>query len=294
MFVGAAFNLSGVTSGGIGPGSSDCTAPVQGVYSDVFTDQSWVQTQAGADLAQSSCGGLPNAGSSLAPYAGGSGVLNAGNTSDSFTLEVQPNTNNLHVVLNAESYLSNDFDLYVKFSTPPTSSDFDCKSDLEGSLERCAINSPAAGTWHLLVDRFAGDGVYQVTATTYKSASGPCVRDADTACLQGDRFEVDVTWQNNSGTGTAQVMSFGGQRTENTETAFYSFQSATNFEIGVKVLNACVPFLGNKFWVFLSGLTDQGWTVTVRDTQTGAIKTYSNPNGHLSATFADTAAFECQ
>jgi len=88
-------------------------------------------------------------------------------------------------------------------------------------------------------------------------------------------------------------MSFGGQRAEGLESAFYFFQSPTNFEMGVKVLNACIPAFGDKFWVFISGLTDQGWQVTIRDTQTGAIKTYSNARGHLSTTFSDTAAFTC-
>lgn len=102
-----------------------------------------------------------------------------------------------------------------------------------------------------------------------------------------------MTYQSTS-SGVAQVMSFGGQRAENDESAFFTFFSATNFEMGVKVLNACIPALGNKFWVFISGLTDQGWTVTVRDTQTGSIRTYSNATGHLSSTFADTSAFNCQ
>ena len=123
--------------------------------------------------------------------------------------------------------------------------------------------------------------------------AGPCVRDADTACLLANRFEVEVDWQTSSSSGVGQVMSFGGQRTENEESVFWWFFSPTNFEMGVKVLNACVPFLGNKYWVFVSGLTDQGWTVHVRDTQTGATRTYANAVGHLSTTFADTGAFNC-
>jgi subtilisin family serine protease len=138
------------------------------------------------------------------------------------------------------------------------------------------------------------DAVAAFQALGGSGNNSSCIRDADTACLQGDRFEVNITWTNNQGGGAAQVMSFGGQRTENNEAAFYYFQSAANFEMGVKLLNACVPFFGNKFWVFISGLTDQGWSVNVRDTQTGAIKTYSNPIGKLSTTFADTAAFNCQ
>jgi hypothetical protein len=105
---------------------------------------------------------------------------------------------------------------------------------------------------------------------------------------------VSVTWNNDSGNGTGQIMNFGGQRSENDESAFYYFQSATNFEMGLKILNACIPLFGNKFWVFISGLTDQGWTVQIRDTQTGAIKAYSNALHHLTSTSADTLAFNCQ
>ena len=103
-----------------------------------------------------------------------------------------------------------------------------------------------------------------------------------------------MTWATGApATGSAQVMSFGGQRTENDESVFFTFFSATNFEMGVKVLNACIPAFGNKYWVFVSGLTDQGWTVTVRDSLTGGTRTYSNAVGHLSTTFADTSAFGC-
>ncbi len=121
--------------------------------------------------------------------------------------------------------------------------------------------------------------------------AGGCVRDADTACLLGNRFEVEVDYQTAAQSGTAQVMSFNGQRAENGESAFFTFFSATNFEMGVKVLDACVF---GKYWVFVSGLTDQGWTVTVRDTESAAApKVYTNPIGTLSTTFADTNAFNC-
>ena len=86
-------------------------------------------------------------------------------------------------------------------------------------------------------------------------------------------------------------MSFGGQRAENQESVFWWFFGPNNFEMGVKVLLGC-SFNG-KIWVFGSGLTDQGWTITVRDTATGALRTYTNPAGQLSRTFADTSAFSC-
>lgn len=122
--------------------------------------------------------------------------------------------------------------------------------------------------------------------------AGPeCLPDAQTACLHSGRFEVKVRFQTTTASGDALVQLFNGQRAETPESAFFTFFSPTNFEIGVKVLFACP--LTNTWWAFTSGLTDQGWTVTVRDTQTGAQQTYSNVVGHLSSTFADTGAFLC-
>ena len=38
----------------------------------------------------------------------------------------------------------------------------------------------------------------------------------------------------------------------------------------------------------------QGWTATVRDGKTAAVKTYTNELGQLAPPFADTKAFACQ
>jgi hypothetical protein len=120
--------------------------------------------------------------------------------------------------------------------------------------------------------------------------SGACSSSAQVACLHGGRFEVKVHWETASSSGEAQVMSFDGRAAQNSDSVFWTFFGPTNFELGVKVLDACVF---GKYWVFTSGLTDQGWTVTIRDTQTGLTRTYSNTVGHLSATVADTSSFSC-
>jgi hypothetical protein len=156
-------------------------------------------------------------------------------------------------------------------------------------LEPYAVaNSADLLTTQLLHD--IGWGLAGTTPPTPPDTSA-CVAGAATACLQSGRFEVKVDWQTSSATGAGQVMSFNGERTENTESVFWWFFSPTNFEFGTKVLDACA--VNNKFWVFASGLTDQGWTVHVRDTTTGATKSYTNAVGHLSQTIEDTSAFSC-
>jgi len=48
--------------------------------------------------------------------------------------------------------------------------------------------------------------------------------------------------------------------------------------------------LNDKFWVFYGALSSVEYTLTVTDTQTGVVKTYTNPSGRL-ASVADTGAF---
>jgi hypothetical protein len=172
----------------------------------------------------------------------------------------------------------------LMFDAKPTAT----LAEIRAAFTATALDIMAAGT-----DRDSGVGILNAQAAVQAVLpnTAPCVRDANTACLQSSRFEAKVTFTNDSNSGNASVMSFGGQRAENTETAFYFFTSATNFEMGLKVLDGCG--LNNKFWVFLSGLTDQGWTATIRDTQTGASKSYSNALHHLSQTVADTTALSC-
>ena len=189
-------------------------------------------------------------------------------------------------VLAAGRHPSGHVQMYAPGSLEPGSSvsHWDTALTPDEIMEPDATDHPA--------DLLTTQALEDIGWTLQQTTSGPCVRDATTACLQSGRFEVTVDWQTASGTGDAQVMSFNGQRSESDESVFWWFFSPTNFEMGVKVLNACT--LNGKFWVYLSGLTDQGWTVHVRDTQTGVVKTYSNTLGQLSKTFADSAAFSCQ
>ena len=69
-------------------------------------------------------------------------------------------------------------------------------------------------------------------------------------------------------------------------------RAATNVEAVVKVLDACG--LNNRFWVFAGGLTDVNVVLMVTDTQTGNVKTYTNPQGTAFRPIQDTNALPCQ
>ena len=119
-----------------------------------------------------------------------------------------------------------------------------------------------------------------------------CTRTGTGACLRGGRFQVTAVYENGvSGSGPATALSFGSTRAESDESIFYYFTDPGNFELGVKVLDACS--LTHTFWVFIGGLTNQGWTVNVLDTQTGNHNLYGNALDVTTVTTTDTAALPC-
>ena len=73
------------------------------------------------------------------------------------------------------------------------------------------------------------------------------------------------------------------------DTGYFWFFEASSVEVVVKVLDGCP--LNAHSWVFAGGLTNVGVTLTVTDTQTGAVKTYTNPPDTALAPIQDTSAF---
>ncbi len=77
------------------------------------------------------------------------------------------------------------------------------------------------------------------------------------------------------------------------DTGYFWFFGSNNVELVVKVLDACG--LSQKYWVFAGGLTNVNVVITVRDTRTGVVKTYTNPINTAFMPIQDTGAFAtCQ
>ena len=116
----------------------------------------------------------------------------------------------------------------------------------------------------------------------------PCLRDAETACLLAERFEVGVVWTTSEASGEGRVMSFAGARAESDQSAFFWFFDPANFEMGVKMVDACS--FTNSYWVFVSGLTNQAYDVRITDTHTSLFRIYRNPLGQYPQTIGATGA----
>lgn len=110
-----------------------------------------------------------------------------------------------------------------------------------------------------------------MTATIRRaSLDGTCRADADTMCLVGKRFAVEMTWRNQfndtSGAGIPKRLS--------DLTGAFAFTDPQNLEILIKTL----PF-PDRILVIYGALSNLEYTLRVTDTTSGVTKTYQNPAG---------------
>ena len=96
------------------------------------------------------------------------------------------------------------------------------------------------------------------------------------------RFVVSLDWQGPNGehgpAGAVQLSPDSG---------FLWFFSPQNVEVAVKVLDACDQH--DTFWIFVSGMTNLGVRLTVRDDLTEEVKVYTSPVGEAFVPISDTA-----
>ena len=185
---GAGMVLAGSTSGGT---SSTCLPADHSYDANVFFYHTWIQAQGGTDLNNTSCGMLPQVGQPGTSVLAASGQLGDATPQATQTFQVSAGTSQLRVAMNAIDDGNSDFDLYVKYGNPATTSDFDCKANGPGQYGFCQFDAPTPGTYYALVNRFAGSGAYQLTGTTFgsdcsaPSSNGqPC--DDGNACTDND------------------------------------------------------------------------------------------------------------
>jgi len=116
------------------------------------------------------------------------------------------------------------------------------------------------------------------------SADAACTVNATTLCLNKSRFKVQTQWTTSDArAGAGQAVALTG------DTGYFWFFSENNVEMVVKVVDGC-GFNAN-YWVFAGGLTDVNVVMTITDTQTGAVRTYTNPQGVAFQPIQDTSAF---
>lgn len=136
----------------------------------------------------------------------------------------------------------------------------------------------AAG-WTTNADRVWGSP----TSAWWRPFGSACDGTAEQLCLAGGRFVAEVEWQDFSGgRGHGVAVPRDGQW------GYFWFFHPGNVELSVKLLDG--RSINGHFWVFFGALSNVDYTLTVTDTETGAVRRYENPAGRFAST-GDTAAF---
>jgi pre-peptidase len=149
-----------------------------------------------------------------------------------------------------------------------------------GAAEASASTAAPASS----MEDFLRGEMRDLAALAPQSASAVCLADGTTLCLNGGRFQVRVSWrvptQGTSGVGQAVPLT--------SDTGYFWFFSSNNIELVIKVVDGRA--FNQHFWVFYGALSDVEYTITVTDSETGAVRTYTNTQGRL-ASVADVVAF---
>ena len=138
-----------------------------------------------------------------------------------------------------------------------------------------ALNETGAGPWS------------PAASATTRGAAGPCAADGDTLCLLGGRFAVEAQWRNPRapfGHGVAAAAPAPGSQ----RTGLFTFFDPANVELVVKMLDG--RSVNGAFWTFYGALSDVEYWVTVRDTESGELRTYRNEPYKICGR-GDTTAF---
>jgi hypothetical protein len=145
-------------------------------------------------------------------------------------------------------------------------------SRIPSDLNMASVNL-TAGTYYLVTSAFASSGIGSFTNTLHCSSAqplqGPCY-------FSGSPREKNVCFFN---------------RFASKESAFFWFYTDQNFEVMIKVLDACG--INGRYWVFAGALTNQGYRIRVGDVQTQQVRNYTNAQGTNAAAVTDTTGFPC-
>jgi hypothetical protein len=96
------------------------------------------------------------------------------------------------------------------------------------------------------------------------------------------RFEASLTWH------TAIASGVGVSEAVTDNSGYFWFFDPSNPELLVKVIDGRA--VNGHFWVFLGGLSDVAYTLTLTDRATDKVRTYTNTPGAVTSR-ADTSSF---
>jgi hypothetical protein len=124
---------------------------------------------------------------------------------------------------------------------------------------------------------------------TFPPSLGCGATTPTTLCLHGGRFSITSKWRT-SPAGTAPNGNSTTVNAPNPGSGLFWFFNAENWEVLVKVLNACG--LNDRWWVFFAATTNVHYRLDVYDHQGREQKIYFNYPGPPAPAVNDTDAFD--
>lgn len=138
------------------------------------------------------------------------------------------------------------------------------------ATDQRAIRRPGATTCDI--------GAFEATAA--------CVTGGNTLCLNNDRFKVTANWQTPTSYGSAaNAAALDGNN------GYFWFSDPGSVEVTAKILDNCAT--NGHFWLYLGGMTNARVDLTITDTQTGHVTTYTNQSGQAFRTLINRTTFAC-
>jgi hypothetical protein len=177
-------------------------ATYRGAYSGDGVNPGW--TPAMAIKPEPSTGTQPPPPGQLQNGVPVSGISGATGSEQFWTMSVPAGATNLQFQTSGGT---GDADLYVRFGSAPTTATYDCGPVTSDNNETCTFASPAAGTWHVMVQGYAAYsgatlvGSYQTCTSTSEvepnnSTTAPQVISGSCNQISGT-FLNDATTQQN-------------------------------------------------------------------------------------------------
>ena len=102
----------------------------------------------GLTLSASYSAGGGGGGNQLGNGVPVTGLSGSANTERRYTIQVPAGRSQLQLQMSGGT---GDADLYVRQGSAPTTTTYSCRPYRTGNSETCTFNSPAAGTWHVMV-----------------------------------------------------------------------------------------------------------------------------------------------
>jgi len=150
-------------------------------------------------------------------------------------------------------------------------------SDMEDPLQYTKTYTNTAGNCGGIDDSFLAG---EESRDSSEKSAGTCKADKNTICLLNRRFALTMNWLNQFN-GTSGV---GGAVPMSDLTGAFFFTDKSDLELVVKMLD-----FGDRITVFYGALSNLQYDLIVRDTVTGAQKSYHNPPGQFCGGLDNTA-----